>query len=343
MLLSSFATVAQQTGKPEAKPSRAATQRPNAAVLYRRAIAELQKAVVDPKTGVGIVPDGDFTKPASIQTDAWAKVVAACAVGLTLFEQGTQMTHCAFDDHPARAELSRENEPDYQSLIMVVRAKAWQLVQTRPSEACLVSMQLLSLANHFATSRTREGAVMRAQADQVAVNVLKAAVAGLTSSDRAIAAQLAERIGTELPKRMRNRDAAAATQAGVERTLRTWFLTKDYDNPAIPPAVKRAAEMTRDMLAPLYRKGTKQMAYVAHAEKALAALEALGEKGERDFGQMLDKGKGDALAAVLVAPLLFEVPYLWTPCDERIRTLETCRQQLQRLAGKKGQAPKETH
>ncbi|MFT7537291.1 MAG: hypothetical protein ACI85K_003249 [Hyphomicrobiaceae bacterium] len=318
VLVLSFATVAQT----------------NAAELYRRAIIEIQKAEIDPKTGKGIIPDGNYEDPKSVMTEEWARVISRSAVGLTLFEQGTQTPACQFNDKPAvfETELGVYGPLSYTSMINIVRAKGWQLVEPDPVAACAVALQLLRFSSHCATSRTQDGAITHVWLDEMAAEILSAAIANLPANEHAIARRFASELDKQLPLRMSNADSAASAEYQLTQRLQLAFANEATKNKAIEPAIARGIELAKQLLQPLRdNPDLAKHEFLTHVDKQLGKLKKV--IGDTEMSEVLATGKGELLAATMVELLTLETRSLWSECTKRTKALRACRDQLRKLAG----------
>lgn len=333
----SMAAVSSLTAQaPAAKRPSSKHAKPNAAVLYRQAIAEMKKVITDPKTGKSIIPDGYYEGGTAFLTEQWAAVIEKLAVTLTLFAQGTQTPMCKFNDRPERSvfELGLEvGSEDYNELLLIQGAQGWQMVDSDPTGACTIAFRMLDFSNHCAQNLTSRGAFTHTDIDTRAANLLQAGIAKLNGSDHvSIATAFLTKLEQQLKLRMSPRDIAASAEEGVRQLVFHDLGAKK--NPAFDQASKRAMELTRELLKPMRDKpGITSAEFEAYGKMKIQAIDTLVK--DSNFKEVRRTGAGDVFAASMICFYVMEFPFLLVGSAERIKQLEECRDELRKLAGKK--------
>ena len=322
---------------PTAKRPSPKGAKPNAAVLYRQAIAEMNKAIKDPETGECIIPDGNYEDSTALLTEQWATILNKCAVALTLFAQGTQCANCHFDDDPETQsfELSVYGSgEDYGRLLMMQRAQGWHTLDSDPSGACVIALRMLDFSNHCAKNGTVSGTSNHIWVDRMAAQLLKAGIAKLpVSASATTTASFLKQLQLQMPNRMSHQDIAKAAKRQVQLILQHGF-PEATRNPALPAASKRGLEMTEELLQPIHdNPNITSAAFEAHARKKLAAIAKLTQG--TSIQDVLATGKSDVLAATMLQLVVGDYPFLLRGSAERLQQLEDCLEQLRQLASKK--------
>ncbi|MFT4843397.1 MAG: hypothetical protein ACI90M_003876 [Candidatus Azotimanducaceae bacterium] len=117
----------------------------------------------------------------------------------------------------------------------------------------------------------------------------------------------------------------------------SWVLTNGLDktikNQAMESACKRAAQIHREMVLPLREDPTVSVkAMQAHMKQHVDRLKKLTNAS--NLAAVLESGAGETLAAAIVLVCSTDTSRLLEPCLKTGQTLEACRVELQRLAGK---------
>ena len=333
VLLLSFATVAQDEPAPAPKATKTA---PNAAVLYRKAIEELQKALPAPEYEGDIdLPEDPYGEAPDLNSLAWQEAVRKSAVAITLFAQASQIPNCKFD---AKVEDLETEFVSKATLLMylrrVVAAHGWQQAKKDPRGAGATAMQLLQLAKHCAQERFMIAIAVGFTAEEDAAKILRSVAKQLASQEDgpAVAKRLLKQLDQHLAKR-----PTRLTLAEVVEQEFSWVLEHGLadipNNQRTKAASRRAAQITRDIVAPLRKNPTITVeALRAHTKKHHDRLRKLTKA--KTLETVLKNGAEETLAAVMALMASTDPSRLLEPFLKTSSVLQECRQQLLELAGK---------
>lgn len=333
-VLLSFATLAQNSAAQQPKPAKAKL---NAAVLYRQAIEELQKALpVAEYEGNIDVPDDWYMDGGPDYTSiAWRETVRKAAVGITLFEQATQIPTCRFDKK-ADGVMTEfiSHAAHLMSARHIVIAHAWQRLEKDPRGAAGTAMKLLQHANHCSQEPLNIALAIGFTAEELATKLLHAALQQLAK--QADGQGVADRCLKQLEQHLKARPSRATLAEVTEREF-AYVLENDLEdagkNPAVKAARIRATQILHEWVLPLYEDPTVSLAAMqAHSKKYSDRLKKL-TKAEK-IPTILETGAGENLAAALVLLCSTDVSRFLETCLKAEAALKACRMELRKLAGK---------
>jgi rubrerythrin len=330
----SFTALAQSRDGQQSKPAKVKL---NAAVLYRQAIEELQRAlpVPDYEGDIDLPDDRHEVGGPDYNSKAWRETVRKAAVAITLFEQACQIPTCKFDK---KADgLTTEfisHAAHFSSLRHTVAAHAWQRVEKDPRSAGSTAMQLLQHAKHCSQEPFMIALAIGFDTEQRATKLLQAALKQLAMHEDAkvVAGRFLRQLEqhqAERPSRVTladvtERELAFVLENGLEDALK---------NPAMKTACKRATQIHREITLPLREDPTVSVAAMkAHSKKHIARLKKLTKANK--VAAILKNGKGETLAAMLVLLCSTDASRFLEPCLKAEEALEACRVELHKLAGK---------
>lgn len=338
---------AQEAPRPATQSPEAAQQAPkaskkaapNAATLYRKAIAELRKALPDEEyEGDILLPEDSIGDAPEYTSSEWREAVKKSAVAISLFEQATQIDACRFDGK-TKDLMSEFGQSLHEllSLRHVVQAQAWQRVSTDPRSAGVTAIRLMRHANHCVADSTMIGVAFGLDAEKQGIKLLKMVTKrlaprnGQKDDDGKAVAKL-------FAKQLQQHQAARTDRkrlADIAEREFAWIMLAGLDELpktlATKSAIKRATQIVRDMVEPL-RKNPKITAKALdkHCTKETERLRAL--IGKDKLKTVLEKGVGEPLAAALVLICSPNVAGILEPLLEVAEGLESCRADLQKLA-----------
>lgn len=333
-VLLSFATLAQSPASQQPKTEKVKL---NAAVLYRQAIEELQKALPVPGH------EGDIDLPDDWHEDggpdytskAWREAVRKAAVGITLFEQASQIPTCRFDKKADGVMTEFIRHAAHLSAVRhIVIAQAWQRLEKDPRGTAGTAMQLLQHANHCSQEPLNIALAIGFAAEQRATKLLHAALKQLAK--QADGQGVADRCLEQLEQHLKARPSRATLAAVTEREF-AYVLEKVLEdagkNPAVKAARMRATQILHEWVLPLYEDPTVSLAAMQmHSKKYSDRMKKLTKS--KKLPTILETGAGEHLAAALVLLCSTDVSRFLEPCLTAEARLEACRVELRKLAGK---------
>ena len=332
---------AQVKPKPVLPTSGAAAQAnaqaksPNAAKIYRMAIAELRKALYDPLDETWDTPQ-DFGENSKDPADvAWRKAVARSAVAITLFAQASQVSRCQFERYPKdlATELSRL-AVEFGLMLRIVAAHGWQQTQDDPSGACTTALQMLRYSNHCRGDRSLFGLAVGMGAERSAADLLKAAIPDLAKQGQASAERILKQLDLHLGRRLSSAALADIAEDDFAFMLEHGLGEQSANNPALTRARKRAKEIVREMLSPLRQNPAASLdAFRAYWDERIKALRKLTKA--KKLEDILANGVGETLAATLVLVVSGPTPDILETYHENGGLLRVCAADLRKLMASK--------
>jgi hypothetical protein len=209
---------AAPTPPPAAVPAKA----PDAAPLYRAAVADLKRAFAEadgspelPMAGGEAAPKLRFTEP------EWAPLVAQASTALGTFAQAARLPGCDFG--PAKDPMDigyTELEIPLWHLALLTAAHGWQrLASLAPGEAAHDAATLLRHARHLGDEPSAFAVHVANEVERLGVSLLQASAT--TAEHGAKVLELCRRELTEHAERRGGRPQIVAhVQAEVRRMLR---------------------------------------------------------------------------------------------------------------------------
>ena len=311
MTMSSYLRCATATATLYLVCGAAATQQrsPDAAPLYRRAFAEMDRALQQETDNPVAYPKVDPPDVAAFRAAPWPALLRKTAVARALFAQAAGHQRCAFDK--ARDEKGIEDEVtehfgDFLTAQTFIVAHAFSVVSERPDAALADAEALLAAAQHL---EQQDGLFAVMVANNLAGGGLLICEAMLNVSGdlaprsailrRALKAVEARRNQASNPRRLADR--AVKDARGLLAALDN---PEAKNAPAIQAARARAIEMIDALVEPL------RTARAGDADKLRAATDAgvaslKAQLDSKRTAEILEEGVGEALAAALatmVAP-----------------------------------------
>ena len=333
MMLLSIATIAQN--ETNQQPTTASAKL-NAAVLYRLAIEELQRALpVSKDAGKINMPDDlDDENGPDFTSESWRETVRKAAVGITLFEQASQIPTCNFDkttDSIVTEFVS--NVAHFGCLRTIVEAHAYQRIKTDPCGAAGTAIQLIQHAAHCSQEPFIIAQAICFQTEKQATKLLQVTLKHLS---KLVDSQVAtKRLLKQLEQHMEARPSRAKLADISEREFASMLqhgFAVAQKSEAMTAACKRATEIHREMTLPLRKNPPVSVAALqAHTKNYIARLKKL--TNEQQVAAILKSDNGETLAAALVLSCAVDSSRVLESCLEAGAALEECRQELHTMVG----------
>jgi hypothetical protein len=316
--LAGFDTVGAQAkpGSNVPKSSAAAREgaklkQPNAADIYRMAIAEFRRAMCDPDTKSWNRPSGDGKNLKGANNASWQRAVTKSADAIAIFAQASQVPNCEFPRYPKdlTSELSL-NIIDLNGLLSLVTAHGWQQVESDVRGACATAIQMLGFMDHCKNHGTQIGVAIGLVAERNATELLDVAASGLGREAPKEIADVLKRLDAYMGRRMSSSAFADVVAGEVEFQLAHGLSGRGASEVVMVAAKKRANAIFAEMLAPLRGYPAASIDEFRRAWSARVKLLQESAK-ERSLDDFVNEASGEGLANALVLVVMTDVPGLW--------------------------------
>lgn len=322
---------------------------PDAAPIYRRAFAEMSKALRDDSDDSVDWPRVETPSIAAYRAAPWPELLRTTAVARALFTQAASMKRCSFDQPTGASVLGDEVQDrvsDFVTMGTFLTAHAWSVLETQPGAVLADLEALLSCARHLEAQQSLWSALMAANQADSALALTEALLS--VQGEAAPRPSILRRALAAVAARARSRaNPSQLADRSIEDARAMLALQQEDGAPnaaAITAAKDRAMEMLQGLLAPM------RAAKAGDVEKVRVATERLISELKSEFdgkkaSEVAATGVGEALAAVLatlVAPNSVGLLKMWDDegarLEELIATLRgRCDLPLRPAKGQRGQ------
>ncbi|MFK7741010.1 MAG: hypothetical protein AB8H80_11875 [Planctomycetota bacterium] len=230
------------------------TQPPDAAPLYRQAIAEMKAALGDIDGWGPDLPMIDDNPKAEYLTEEWVTLVDKSATARMLFEQATRRKSCRFDAKSASKQGEiLDSLTAMTSLRELVAADAWQRLKKQPETTLRICEHLIDHAGHLGQDSSLWGTQLRFAVADSSILLWQAVLAGdrgaslgRTNLERALAT-----IDRHRARRPTTAALAERCLADARMLLEITISEIKPERAAVTAAKERVLELVGELLAPL--------------------------------------------------------------------------------------------
>lgn len=301
---------------------------PDAAPLYRRAFAEMTKALRDDTDDPVDWPRVETPSIAAYRAAPWPELLRATAVARALFTQAASTRRCSFD-RPTGAGVLRDEVQDrvsdFVTMGTFLSAHAWSVLETQPGAALADLEALLSCARHLESQESLWSALMAASQADSALALAEALLS--VRGEAAAKPPILRRALAAVEARARSRANPSQLADRSIEDARAMLALQQEDGAqnaaAITAAKDRAIEMLQELLAPMRAAKAGDVEKVRVATERLVA-ELKSKYDGKKASEVAANGVGEALAAVLatlVAPNAAGLLQQWDDEGARLEEL----------------------